>query len=425
MKLPAVFKDKRLTARGLALLLFLLASIAAAGVFRGVNEYNRLLSRNMGERTLNDFISIARESSSVEHALEVLQDRTGTEVTGIGGYSRDGEARFILGTAPEAIDTENMKSDQNGPRQYILNRSRGTLIIIQSPPPRHEDDNPPPREPDSRSPVFEALFHEVNYWEIRQPGYWARNMVYKVGLAAAEILIALALWYVFWLNEKNRQYRQKIEDQRNLVVIGTAASTLAHEIKNPLSIIRLQTELISRISGDEVGREIKIINEETQRLTMLAGHVNDFLRDPEGSPEVLNPLEVLPEIGAAILGMPLKLSFDRKDLRIQFDRNRFRSVVENIILNAAQSGSSYEEITVSLERKGPFICINFCDRGTGIKPENLARVYDPFFTTKSNGTGVGLGVVHRFITAAGGKLSINNREGSGVCVSLELPEYVS
>ncbi len=425
MKFISIFRDKRLTSRGFAFLLFILASAASAGIFRGVNEYNRLLSRNMGERTLNDFISIARETPSVEHALDVLEERTGTQIIGIGGYSRNGEALYVLGTAPEVIDPDEISKVWVEPRQYILNHERGTLIIIQRPPPRQDNDSPPPLVPDSPSPVFKALFHEVNYWEIQQPGFWARNMMYKVGFAVSEILIALVIWYVFWLNEKNRQYRQKIEEQKNLVVIGTAASTLAHEIKNPLSIIRLQTELISRISGNEVSRELKIINEETQRLTMLAGHVNDFLRDPEGSPEALNPLEFLPEISAAILGMPVRISFEKKDFQIYFDRNRFRSVVENLVLNASQSGSSYDEITLSLEKRGGIICISICDRGSGIKPDHIKRVFDPFFTTKSNGTGVGLGVVHRFVTAAKGKLIINNRENGGVCVSLELPEYIA
>ena len=87
----------------------------------------------------------------------------------------------------------------------------------------------------------------------------------------------------------------------------------------------------------------------------------------------------------------------------------FVLVVENILLNAAESGSSYGEIEVKFYRKSQNLVLAFYDRGSGIKPGDMERVRDPFFTTKSSGTGVGLGVVDRFVSAAGGVLYIENR----------------
>ena len=141
---------------------------------------------------------------------------------------------------------------EGAPRQYVHSRENRSLIIIQRPPPR----------PDRRrtSPV-----HEENpdvprgylYWEISQPAYWNRDILLNVSFAAAEAAAALIIYLIaFLIGEKQSSTRRRIEEQKNLVVIGTAASTLAHEIKNPLSIIRLQTELITRIAGKVVDREL-------------------------------------------------------------------------------------------------------------------------------------------------------------------------
>jgi signal transduction histidine kinase len=119
------------------------------------------------------------------------------------------------------------------------------------------------------------------------------------------------------------------------------------------------------------------------------------------------------------------------------DRERARSVFENIVRNALESGGPEERISAGIIRRSArtanariggargrtLIVISILDRGRGILPEDLDRVFDPFFTRKSAGTGIGLSISKRFVEGAGGTITLERREGGGTAVRIVLPEY--
>jgi signal transduction histidine kinase len=108
---------------------------------------------------------------------------------------------------------------------------------------------------------------------------------------------------------------------------------------------------------------------------------------------------------------------------IYFDKERFRSVLENLFLNALESGSKSDDIRAEIKENDGRVRIEVLDRGKGVENETLPRMFDPFFTTKSRGTGVGLSVIKRFVEAAGGTVFMFNREGGGAAAGFELPRY--
>ena len=112
------------------------------------------------------------------------------------------------------------------------------------------------------------------------------------------------------------------------------------------------------------------------------------------------------------------------DARILMDTERARSVFENIIRNAIESGSPENAIGAGIRRhdESSSIVVSIYDRGQGIAEGNLKRVFDPFFTSKSTGTGIGLSISKRFVEAAGGAISIENREGGGTTVFITMAE---
>jgi two-component system sensor histidine kinase HydH len=107
---------------------------------------------------------------------------------------------------------------------------------------------------------------------------------------------------------------------------------------------------------------------------------------------------------------------------ITMDPCRARSVFENILRNALESGSREAEIGVTVTRNSGFIVIDVFDRGEGIREPDLKRVFDPFFTRKSAGTGIGLPVSKRFVEAVEGFIALEAREGGGTLVRVRLPE---
>jgi two-component system sensor histidine kinase HydH len=221
------------------------------------------------------------------------------------------------------------------------------------------------------------------------------------------------------------------------VVLGTAASTLAHEIKNPLLSIRLQTGILGKLFSDKGREELGIINEEVDRLSALSYRINDYLRDAAGQPTALNVSKILAETSERLCGRNIVEETSAKDALVLMDAERARSVFENIIRNALESGGAETAIGAAILRHGgnsgdgdmqrnaprSAIVVSIYDRGRGIAEGDLKRVFDPFFTSKSAGTGIGLSIGKRFVEAAGGTIAIENREGGGAAVLVTLPEY--
>ncbi|MDR1588392.1 MAG: HAMP domain-containing histidine kinase [Treponema sp.] len=270
------------------------------------------------------------------------------------------------------------------------------------------------------------------YIDVSHPGYWRTLTLSTVIFPILELALLFLVFYIRHLYLRNREYRERIEAQQNLVVLGTAASTLAHEIKNPLLSIRLQTGILEKLRRDGK-EEIQIINQEVDRLSALIYRVNDYLREPEGNRASLNVYDLLTETSRRICGRDIVSADSVKDACILADEDRLRSVLENLIRNALESGGPPEEVGASVGRGGESggdkigasrgLVIRIFDRGKGIEEKNLKRIFDPFFTSKSTGTGIGLAVSRRFTEAAGGSIRAENREGGGLMVILAFPEY--
>ncbi|MDR0377450.1 MAG: HAMP domain-containing histidine kinase [Spirochaetaceae bacterium] len=268
------------------------------------------------------------------------------------------------------------------------------------------------------------------YIDVIHPAYWRTLTVTTVFFPFCEAVLLGVVFFVRRLYLKNREYRERIESQKNLVVLGTAASTLAHEIKNPLLSIRLQTGILRKLFAGAGTEELTAIDDEVERLSAMTYRVNDFLRDAVGNPAALNSYAVLRAVSLRLCGRDIVEDGAVKDGMILMDNERACSVFENLIRNALESGGPKSEVRASIGRSGGHgprrlerLVITITDRGGGIAPGDSGRVFDPFFTKKSTGTGIGLSISKRFIEAAGGTIILENREGGGAAVRLTLPEY--
>jgi two-component system sensor histidine kinase HydH len=261
--------------------------------------------------------------------------------------------------------------------------------------------------------------------------------IYALPLAALAFL-GLAL-YVRALYLKNREYRIRIAVQKNLVVLGTAASTLAHEIKNPLLSIRLQTGILRKLHESDPPEELAVIDEEINRLSSLTFKINDYLRDAAGRSGPLDVGALVAETSLRLCGVNILTNRDAipacRDaaILVEMDEDRARSVIENILTNALESGSPTSLIQAIITRTGGssfapgrgtgMVRIDIADRGCGLCGTDPGILFDPFYTSKSRGTGIGLAVCKRFVEAAGGAIAAASREGGGVIVSVTLKEY--
>ncbi len=129
---------------------------------------------------------------------------------------------------------------------------------------------------------------QLLFLELSVEGYWSTRRVFKAASVMAPLLILLVLGFIGYLYRKNSLYRRKLASQQQLAQLGEASRTLSHEIKNPLSAIRIQTGILRKTLPEANREDLRIIEEEVSRLSLLTDRIGDFLRDPLGQPEILD-----------------------------------------------------------------------------------------------------------------------------------------
>jgi two-component system sensor histidine kinase HydH len=402
----------------LFLALFFL-SVGALSLFllSGERKRSQLLAEYEADKLGSALMETLRQNPGLE-----LQSLRG-QVLGFGIYTESGQALERFGSAPLEEPTPQAGSPaarfHSKAHSLVLIRSIGVPPGMMGPGSPHARPRGMGMGPGMRrmSPFGEAP--RTLFLELPVESYWIRQRV----LGLAQALVPLALLGVglllALLYRRNSQYRRRLTEQAELARLGEASRTLSHEIKNPLSAIRIQTGLLKKTLPEDRRGELRVIEEEIQRLAMLTDRVGDFLRDPRGQPRELELAEFLKEL-ALRYERRLRCSCQGQDpLRVRFDPQRLRSVLENLINNALESGDGEVEVVCAGQRNRVEVAV--LDRGAGIPPEIRAKVFDPFFTSKAKGSGIGLAVARRFVEAAGGRLSLEDRPGGGTSARILLP----
>jgi two-component system, NtrC family, sensor histidine kinase HydH len=410
---------KKVKKRYFIYIIFILAYIGIIvlilSVFSGEAEHSRLLLEYETERTVSFFMeSLMRNFQSEEITLP-------DNVLGFGLYDFNGDTIRAWGDAPLQLDLEAMGTQST---QFTMNKEKQSFILIR----RIGFGNRPQGFFNGRHPM-ERMRQRMNkdlphilFFEIDASHYLYRLgrrqfLTFSIPLFLLIVMAGLLILY-----KKNREYRKKLASREQLIRLGEMARVLAHEIKNPLGAMRIQTGYLKKILPGNYHPDLFLIEEEIDRLSLLTNRISDFVRDPLGSPEKI-ALESFIRNLLKRFNAPITFSPGISDDRIFFDRERLRSVLENVINNAIDSHKSLADThpgPVELELKGDkkYITLVVRDRGQGIPYDKKEKVFDPFYTTRAKGSGIGLSITKRFVEARKGKITIDIREGGGTEVRL-------
>ena len=230
-----------------------------------------------------------------------------------------------------------------------------------------------------------------------------------------------------------RQAQEGLIRSERLSVLGQLTATVAHELRNPLSAIRNSIYALKELvtsKGLGLDRQINRIERSIGRCDRIVGDLLDFARSRQlqRAPIMLDQWlgdvldeQKLPE------GIGLIHDFAVTGTVVSVDPERLRSVVVNLVENAVQAmteaASPRRELEVSTRRHGEEIEIAIADSGPGIAPEVLPKIFDPLFSTKSFGTGLGLPTVKQIVEQHGGRIEIASTVGSGTRVVVCLPMH--
>lgn len=238
------------------------------------------------------------------------------------------------------------------------------------------------------------------------------------------------------MNERLVEQHSKMIQAAKLSSIGLLASGVAHEINNPLAGVKscLKSLAENKVPDGRQKQYFDTAREGLDRIQSIVRRLLDYAKDrrPDLSPphpatfgaaDVMSSAVALVEPAIRKKQLKVESRIGSNGIQLQADRQQLTQALVNVLLNAVYAAPESSQIEVSALTENGRVGLRVIDHGSGILPEDLPRVCDPFFTTKpvDEGTGLGLAVTFGFVHAHGGELVFDSVDGSGTCVTIWLP----
>ena len=310
-------------------------------------------------------------------------------------------------------------------------------LIGQRPPYpfQHPDEDAPPAEPEGHG-VQARLRH--------RDGSDVHTMVYTARLIDGDGQ------HVGWMSsvvditaqkraeEQQQQREAQLQRVQRVITVGEMASTLAHELNQPLAALvnyaAAARALAAQGKVELLGDSLAALSTQALRAADIVGRIRRWVRQ---HPEAREPCDLNAAVDQSLAlllraearrhGVAVRLDLARGPLSVSADRVLLEQVVLNLGLNALQAMQSHappplgRELLLHTAADAGHASLQVLDRGPGLPPEIAARLFEPFFTTRSDGLGLGLNICRSIVESMGGELLARNREGGGAIFEIRLP----
>jgi len=232
------------------------------------------------------------------------------------------------------------------------------------------------------------------------------------------------------LVKRMERLEQETRQTEKLKSVATLAAGMAHEIKNPLASIKTFVQYLPVRHDDPEFREkfVRIVGHEVERMNLLVQRLLDFAKPspPKSERCRISPVieETVDFLHSALTAKQIEVvrGYGESD-DVFADRAQLKQVLLNILLNSIDALDGRGCIAISTVSDGGYVHVIVADTGRGISKSELGHVFDPFYTTKAHGTGLGLSVVHSIIREHRGHITIDSDVGRGTTVRMRFPMY--
>ena len=229
---------------------------------------------------------------------------------------------------------------------------------------------------------------------------------------------------------------QLIENEKTSSILLLAAG-VAHELGNPLNSLNIHLQLIANhfkkinFTGtlfDKISHSLDVCKSEINRLDGIIQHFLEAIRPTPPDRREIQLLDVIEDVLTVAedelrnLNIKIDVEVDETLPLILADRNQLKQIFFNVLKNAMEAMREGGHLKIRARSDDQAVFVHFADSGTGMTQETLSQVFQPYFTTKKEGTGLGMMIVQRILRDHGGKVGIQSRPGTGTVVTLEFPQ---
>lgn len=223
--------------------------------------------------------------------------------------------------------------------------------------------------------------------------------------------------------------QQRLIQSEKLAAIGRLTASIAHEVNNPLQSLRNCLDLAARNDMDESRRQeyLRLAQKELDRLSWIMRQMLDFYRPEAAARQWVDLNELLREVVMLISGqcesrgVRVNLDLDQNLPRVRAVGFQLQQVALNLVLNALEAMPRGGRLSIRTQARQDKVVVTFRDTGVGIPREELPRIFEPFYTSKARGTGLGLAVSYGIISAHGGVIEVESDVGVGSTFRIKLP----
>ena len=234
--------------------------------------------------------------------------------------------------------------------------------------------------------------------------------------------------------ESVRELESELELSRRLAAIGRLTAGVGHEVKNPINAIVVHLELLrNKLSGPDARamRHLEIIESEIQRLDRVVQTLVDFSRPVElqlkeqDLRRIVSGVLMLASAELETHNVRVSSHMPERPVITKVDADLIKQAILNVVLNGAQAMSQGGELHVTLREEGRMAAIEIADSGSGIPDDIRAKIFDLYFTTRKDGSGIGLAMTYRIIQLHNGSIDVQSEQNIGSTFTLKLPLLAS
>ncbi|MFN7952000.1 MAG: ATP-binding protein [bacterium] len=332
------------------------------------------------------------------------------------------DARIHLDAGVPSVAVEELEGELRRLRPGTAEHAGAVMRLVSRPlPPRGPGrDAPPPfgRPRELGPPVFVIEYVPViaNRLAEQARGTMAAGLVAALALVGGAVALGRR-----WVREDALE--RSLEHERRLATLGEMSAVLAHEIRNPLASLKGHAQLLVEMLSDSSAARSKAerVVTDAVRLEALTTDLLEFVRaaDIECRPTSLAAL--LRDAAAEVDARRVRIDVSRAPSTWMLDPDRMRQVLTNVIRNAVQASPPGASVEVSAALHDGDLALTVRDHGPGLPPGDPADLFEPFHTTRTQGTGLGLTVARRLVDLHQGTIHAFNHEGGGAVFRVVLP----